>query len=96
MNTYIRSLFIIAPICIVIALLVQMVLANQAIVYSHAMEQTKARMQQLEEQNEYLRGTITSLSSIQRIEQVARAEGFSEAASSVAFDASLSPVALKR
>jgi hypothetical protein len=96
MKFVIRSLFILLPIGIVGFLLLQMVIANEMIVIGDRLARTETRIAELEEQNEYLKRSLTALSSIQRVQIEAKLMGFVEPSSYIAFDQGLLPVALKR
>jgi hypothetical protein len=96
MKIVIRTLFVLLPIGIVGFLLLQMVIANEMIVLGDRLARTESRILELEEQNEFLKRSLTSLSSIQRVQREAKAMGFIEPTSYIAFDQGLLPVALKR
>jgi hypothetical protein len=91
-----RTLFILLPMGIVGFLMLQMVIANEMIVIGDRLAQTETRISQLEEQNEYLKRSLTALSSIKRVQTEAKSMGFIEPMSYIAFDQGLLPVALKR
>lgn len=96
MKLVVRTLFVLLPIGIIGFLLLQMVIANEMIVLGDRLARTESRIGDLEEQNEYLKRSLTALSSIQRVQTQAKMMGFTEPTSYIAFDQGLLPVALKR
>lgn len=96
MKNVIRTVFMILPIAIVVSMLVQMVVANEMIVLGNRLSLTEQRILELEEQNDTLSRSVNALSSIQRVQTLAKAMGFKEPTSYIAFDSSLQPMALKQ
>jgi len=96
MKKILRTLFVILPIALVISVLVQMVVANEMIVLGNKLNGTENRITELEGENDYLQRSLNTLSSITRVQTLAKAMGFAEPTAYIAFDSSMLPMALKQ
>lgn len=96
MRNSIRIILTCIPLFVLGLFLIQLITANNLILHSETLKLVNKRISEIEEQNDYLKTTVTSLSSISRVETQARRMNMVESKNSTAFDSRNFSVAIKR
>lgn len=96
MKLFFRYLYVIVPVAVIICVIAQMVISNQMIVYGNTLGQINRRIDELTEQNQYLKQRLVEQQSIKRISDESKRLGFVEATSYQAFTSDSYPIAIKR
>ncbi len=96
MKLFFRYLYGFVSVGIVLCIIAQMVISNQMIIYGNKLGQVNQRIDELQDQNNFLEKKLVEQQSVQRISTEAKRLGFVEPSTYLAFSSDSFPIAIKR